>query len=406
VNRGTVLRSLGIFAVLVFIGRTLLLNQFNSLKQEVNSGLKEELKEGIRKEVINIEKDTVAKLKNDIEGIGKKTFAKLKNNIGDIGKDTVVKLKNDIEDISKEAVAKLNFNIKNNIGDIGKESVAKFKNDIEDIAKEAVAKLKNGENLQNEVENWAKSIRGRKVFSQNDEDGAIEEVFRKIGTTDKVYVEFGVEDGEECNTHYLRESLGWDVKNSLLMDGGHERPEINLKKVIFWPDNIVDLFERFGVKKNFDFLSEDSDSYDFFMTEAILEAGFSPRVIMMEYNANFQLDEARSIIPPAKGESWLRWDWTTYQGCSLLALKLLLERFKYSVVWCNKVNCLAVKDSELGTSLRLPLEVLDNGRLDQHRCDDKNRPLAIIDEDGRWSGKSDGGKGSPHIRCQKQQTVL
>ena len=129
VNRVTVLLSLGILAALLFIGRTLLLNQFNSLKQEVNRGLKEELKEGIRKEVINIEKDTVAKLKNDIEGIGKKTFSKLKNNIGDIGK----------------------------------ESVAKFKNDIEDIAKEAVVKLKNGENLQNEVENWAKSIRGRKV---------------------------------------------------------------------------------------------------------------------------------------------------------------------------------------------------------------------------------------------------
>ena len=130
----------------------------------------------------------------------------------------------------------------------------------------------------------------------------------------------------------IRESLGWDVKNSLLMDGGHERLEINLKKVklitlpgldplfhkpnrpsphciamcliqiqflnhnttghilqlmcvfvhivqmlqvIFWPDNIVDLFERFGVKKNFDFLSEDSDSYDFFMTEAILEVSFN-----------------------------------------------------------------------------------------------------------------------------------
>ena len=114
VKLSTVLRSLGILAVLLFIGRTLLLNQFNSLKQEVDSGLKEELKEGIRKEVVNIEKDTVVKLKNDI-------------------------------------------------GDIGKESVAKFKNDIEDIAKEAVAKLKNGESLQIQVENWAKSIRGRKV---------------------------------------------------------------------------------------------------------------------------------------------------------------------------------------------------------------------------------------------------
>ena len=129
VNRGTVLLSLGILAALLFIGRTLLLNQFNSLKQEVNRGMKEELKEGIRKEVINIEKDTVAKLKNDIKGIGKKTFAKLKNDLGDIGK----------------------------------ESVAKFKSDIEDIEKEAVAKLNNGENLQEQVETWAKSIRGRKV---------------------------------------------------------------------------------------------------------------------------------------------------------------------------------------------------------------------------------------------------
>ena len=129
VKLSTVLRSLGILAVLLFIGRTLLLNQFNSLKQEVNSSLKE-LKEGIRKEIMNIENDTVVKLKNDIEGIGKKTFAKLKNDIGDIGK----------------------------------ESVAKFKNDIEDIAKEAVAKLKNGESLQIQVENWAKSIRGRKVI--------------------------------------------------------------------------------------------------------------------------------------------------------------------------------------------------------------------------------------------------
>jgi len=392
VTRSVVLFSLVILTVIILIGRTLLLNQFNRLKKEVSNRLKEELKD-----------------------VGKQTVAKFKNDIGDIDKEAVANFKNDIGEIGKGAVA----NFKNGLGDIGKKAVAKFETDIGKIESEAksnigkieseaksnignIGKSKNDEeDVQEQVEKWAKSIRGRKVFSQNDEDGAIEEVFRKIGTTDKVYVEFGVENGDECNTRHLRESLGWDVKNSLLMDGGHERGEINLKKVIFWPDNIVNLFERFGVKKNFDFLSEDSDSYDFFMTEAILEAEYSPRVIMMEYNANFELDEARSILPPDKGESWLRWDESTYQGCSLLALKLLLERFNYSVVWCNKVNCLAVKDSELGTSLRLPLEVLDKGRLDQHRCDDKHRSLAIIDKDGRWSGKTDGGKGSPHIRCQK-----
>ena len=56
-------------------------------------------------------------------------------------------------------------------------------------------------------EKWVQHLKDttfKKVFSQNDEDGALEAVFFHIGVTDKVYVEFGVEDCTECNSRYLR----------------------------------------------------------------------------------------------------------------------------------------------------------------------------------------------------------
>ena len=44
---------------------------------------------------------------------------------------------------------------------------------------------------------------GKKVFSQTDEDGIIAEIFERIGTKARNFVEFGVEDGRECNSLWL-----------------------------------------------------------------------------------------------------------------------------------------------------------------------------------------------------------
>src|SRR5215831_12079738 len=44
---------------------------------------------------------------------------------------------------------------------------------------------------------------GFKVYSQSDEDGIIQEIFRRIGTTNRTFIEFGVEAGLECNTSKL-----------------------------------------------------------------------------------------------------------------------------------------------------------------------------------------------------------
>ena len=50
---------------------------------------------------------------------------------------------------------------------------------------------------------------GYKVYSQCDEDGIIQEIFNRIGTTNRKFVEFGVQNGLECNTHFLLHK-GWE----------------------------------------------------------------------------------------------------------------------------------------------------------------------------------------------------
>lgn len=59
---------------------------------------------------------------------------------------------------------------------------------------------------------------GYKVYSQNDEDGIIQEIFNRIGTTNKQFVEFGVQDGLESNCHLLL-FYGW---RGLWIEGSSE----------------------------------------------------------------------------------------------------------------------------------------------------------------------------------------
>ena len=47
-----------------------------------------------------------------------------------------------------------------------------------------------------------------------------------------------------------------------------------------------------------------------------------------------------------------------------------------------QVNCMAVADTELGSPVRIPIELLEAGRLDEHWCDKKHRHMAVIGEDG------------------------
>lgn len=180
----------------------------------------------------------------------------------------------------------------------------------------------------------------RKEFSQNGEDGITEELIELFWGKKYAgyYVEFGVEDGMECNTRILRERHGW---TGLLMDGSHENAEIGLHKEFITRENIIDLFQKYKVPEKINLLSIDIDYNDFYVLNEIIKK-YEMDIIITEYNGtHFPFIDA-----VVKYEANTIWDRTNYCGASLLALYNLLKT-KYTLIYCdnNGVNAFFINNT-------------------------------------------------------------
>lgn len=162
----------------------------------------------------------------------------------------------------------------------------------------------------------------QRFYSQNGEDGIIRIIFDKIGITNKFCVEFGIHPNEG-NTIYLRRK-GW---NYLWMDGKGDGKTI--KKEFITAENINKLFAKYNVPKELDLLSIDIDSNDYWIWKSI--EGYSPRVVVLEYNSSIPPSESKTI----KYDPKAIWDGTNYFGASLLALVKLGNAKGYTLVGCD-----------------------------------------------------------------------
>jgi hypothetical protein len=178
----------------------------------------------------------------------------------------------------------------------------------------------------------------KKVFSQNKEDGIIEYLLQKIGFKNKYYVEFGVENGHECNTRYIREYHGF---SGLMMDGSNENHEIGLYKEFITPSNINSLFEKYKVPEEFDLLSIDIDFNDFYIWKSIDEK-YKPNIVVIEYNAEHA--PPKSLV--VQYEDDRMWDYTKYYGASLVAINHIAKQKGYTLIYCDSegVNSFFVRN--------------------------------------------------------------
>jgi hypothetical protein len=218
--------------------------------------------------------------------------------------------------------------------------------------------------FQNEKYQTAKklNVHERQIFSQNGEDGILCEIFKRIGTQTKFFVEFGAANGLENNTTALLLE-NWQ---GLWMEGGqqlvktaHEKfrcfvesGKLKIQNEFIHAENIESLFKKNGVPADLDLLSIDIDGNDYWVWKAI--TNYSPRVVCIEYNAAF----GPSLPWIMEYNAQHIWRGSRYQGASLKSLETLALEKGYHLVGCDflGVNAFFVRKDLAGKHFLEPFD--------------------------------------------------
>jgi len=176
------------------------------------------------------------------------------------------------------------------------------------------------------------------VFSQNNEDGIISEIFRRIGTKSNKFIEIGAGDGIENTTRLLLET-GW---SGIWLEAGDKeiasirnvvRNSINSNDIILIDkkvdmENVEELIIS-AVNFEPDYISIDIDYNTSHIWRKL--AQLKPRLFCIEYNAHYPPSVNYEV--PYKDDGL--WTGTTRFGASLKALENIGREYGYSLVGCD-----------------------------------------------------------------------
>lgn len=183
-------------------------------------------------------------------------------------------------------------------------------------------------------------------FSQSGEDGVLEAVFQLVEPTKEGYViEFGASTGLELsNARHWIVNRGW---GALLLEGDDDMavtlgqnfkdyPKVKTSQAWVYPGNVELLFEKFGAPKDFDILSIDIDSNDYYIWNALHE--YRPKIVIMEYNASFPPPQQMVV----EFSPFNYWDGSDYYGASLQSLCNLAKKKGYELLYCTSMGANAI----------------------------------------------------------------
>jgi hypothetical protein len=199
------------------------------------------------------------------------------------------------------------------------------------------------------------------LYSQNGEDGMIAEAFRRIGMQNRIFVEIGVEDGQQNNTRLLLEQ-GWtgvwvDGNPAMLASARStfaayiDRGALRIIEGNVGVETVNTLLDGAGLPGTVDFLSLDIDQNTSHAWRALqLQA----RVACIEYNGALPATVALEV-PYDRDQHWTGTNW---YGASLKALEQIGAAKGMHLVGCdlNGVNAFFVDASLTDGRFQPPFE--------------------------------------------------
>ena len=185
----------------------------------------------------------------------------------------------------------------------------------------------------------------KNIYSQNGEDGIIEEILKRLKIGDDSWcVEFGAGNGMHLSNTFNLVKKGW---NAVYIEGDGKRFEDLLgtsqeyKKIVpvhayvsheeSSESSLDNLLKKSPIIKDYELLSIDVDSYDLDIWESAIK--YSPKIVIIEIN---------SLVPPG-----ILWRHTASTPGNTFSATLNVAKNKGYTVVCHTGNLIFVRNDLL-----------------------------------------------------------
>lgn len=181
-------------------------------------------------------------------------------------------------------------------------------------------------------------------FSQNGEDGIIDVLRKNLLNSNRYFIEIGAADGIENNTGWL---LVAEKYNGLLIEGSAQLVERARRTVVGYSIG-AEIHNMFVTKESIrdlksmsmyhepDIFSLDIDGNDYHIAQAIFDAGFRPKIFVVEYNAVYGPERSITIEYQPTFVFTQAHHTHLYYGVSISGWRRFFEQHGYSFVTVDR----------------------------------------------------------------------